>query len=180
MFFSDANWSVGDTVVCGPEVVFNWDRSGLREWFGSFFGLPHPGDAVFAPYGVSYEGNAPMNEEAERVAKNLLRSWLSFEQLKSFNDTGAFNVVGSSTGTLYRINPVVNYGVVSEKGMMYCFGPTPVYPSIPLHDQMLVQKIALENCEDEVLQVANTLAYGNCAFAAQVQRPVPIDTPPAT
>jgi hypothetical protein len=133
---------------------------------------------VFASYGVYHQGD-PVNEEAELIAKNLLRSWLSPEQLQSFNATGAFNVVGSRTGDLYRINPLVNYGVVSETGRMYCFGAAPTYPPTPIHDQMLVQKIALENCEDEALMVANAHDYNNCSFAAQVQRPVPVDTPPA-
>ena len=87
----------------------------------------------------------------------LLRSWLSPEQRDQFDAFRYFDVVGSVTGTKYRIHFGVSANVqeigkdgVPKRG--WCF--VPVAPLVPA-DVMLAQKVALETNECAAIAVAN-------------------------
>jgi hypothetical protein len=88
---------------------------------------------------------------------NLLREWLSPEQLAQFDAQRYFDVIGCYSGKRYRIH----YGVMTNVHeiddhdrflVAWCF-----LPEGPLvaGDVMLAQKIALETHENAALAVAN-------------------------
>ncbi|OKO84782.1 hypothetical protein AC629_20500 [Bradyrhizobium sp. NAS80.1] len=86
----------------------------------------------------------------------LLRHWLSPAQRAQFAERGYFEVVGSDTGTQYRIYPgaATNVCEVDDRGrpkLGLCFRPI---GELPIGDVMLSQKIALENRESAALAVA--------------------------
>lgn len=86
----------------------------------------------------------------------LLREWLSPVQRAQFAKKGYFEVVGGDTGKQYRIYPgtMSNVCEIDEKGrprLGLCFL---TMGELPIGDVMLAQKIALENCESRVLEVA--------------------------
>ncbi|WP_439924472.1 hypothetical protein [Nitrobacter sp. JJSN] len=88
----------------------------------------------------------------------LLREWLSPLQRTQFAKKGYFEVVGSDTGKQYRIYPgtMLNVCEIDEKGrprLGLCFR---TMGELPIGDVMLAQKIALENCESSVLEVAKS------------------------
>ena len=94
--------------------------------------------------------------EAEERSQQLLRSWLSAEQLVEYDTLGNFVVVGSDTGKRYRISRgcVFNIQELDAGGREYCtwcFAPD----GVTTGDVNLGQKIALENFENQVLRMAN-------------------------
>ena len=94
--------------------------------------------------------------EAEERSQQLLRSWLSSEQLANYDTFGHFVVVGSDTGKRYRIlkGRVFNIQELDAGGREYCtwcFAPDRVATG----DVNLAQKIALENFENRALRIAN-------------------------
>jgi hypothetical protein len=95
--------------------------------------------------------------EADHKARSLLKQWLSPEQLKQFETTGCFEVVGCDTGKRYRIHRYsqMNIEELDERGMgvtTWCFLPE---GKLPVGDVMLAQKIALETDERTALAIAN-------------------------
>jgi hypothetical protein len=95
--------------------------------------------------------------EAEERADELLRSWLSPDQLKQHDECGHFEVIGSDTGKRYRIcrGHAMNIYELDADGQAagrWCFAPE---DAIPTGDVVLAQKIALETFETKVLAIAN-------------------------
>lgn len=89
-------------------------------------------------------------EEALKKAEALLREYLSEEQIEELEKTGGFVVLGSS-GKPYTIKRGYQ-GNVQNGRFRYCaHGPS----NIPVPDQMLMQKLALETDEEAFLAVAN-------------------------
>jgi hypothetical protein len=108
-------------------------------------------------------GPMPMivDKNAHTTSIELLRSWLSPEQLLDFNARQTFDCIGSSSGRRYTIFPGTTNNVVRDDGMRLCFGPSSYHGSFPLGDVQLAQKIMIENDEESVLRVANkTPQYG--------------------
>jgi hypothetical protein len=98
--------------------------------------------------------------EAERKGLTLLRSWLSAEQRRQFDDKSYFEVIGGDTGTRYRIHRgrvvnVVALNVAGRETRRLCFGPE---GKLATGDVMLAQKIALETMERVALGTANVHA----------------------
>jgi hypothetical protein len=86
----------------------------------------------------------------------LLKENLSTVQRQQLESLKYFEVIGSDTGALYRINfgHQMNVHVFDNCGncTYLCFGPR---GQLPTGDTMLAQKIALELFETEALLVAN-------------------------
>jgi len=97
--------------------------------------------------------------KTERRGLRLLQNWLSPAQRQQFEKFCYFDVVGCSSGRLYRIydtpNPPNVYqinGIGRKKGL--CFAPV---GSLVQGDVMLAQKIALETDEQSALAIANVI-----------------------
>jgi hypothetical protein len=94
--------------------------------------------------------------QAEKKGLQLLLDNLTQEQRRQYQIFGYFDVVGSRTGKRYRIQHGTSRNVIELDGVGgrrpgRCFMPS---GALVAGDCMLAQKIAIENCEDEVLQVA--------------------------
>jgi hypothetical protein len=92
----------------------------------------------------------PPSPQAQQKALALLRLWLSPEQ------AAHFDVVGSDTGTRYRIRhgQMMNIDQLDSSGnrvCRWCFAPE---GGLASGDCMLAQKIALETFETRVLAIA--------------------------
>jgi hypothetical protein len=90
----------------------------------------------------------------------LLRTWLSPAQSEQFNAKGYFDVIGSATGSKYRIQYGTSMNVyeLDDTGrlkMGWCFVPQ---GCLVVGDVMLAQKIALETFESRALLVAKRFA----------------------
>ena len=95
--------------------------------------------------------------KAEQRAYTLLKRWLSPEQIAQLERHGYFEVRGSRTGKCYRIRREWNMNIDELDGegsrvAVWCFSPA---GHLPLGDNMLAQKIALETDEQATLAVAN-------------------------
>jgi hypothetical protein len=95
--------------------------------------------------------------KAEQRAYALLKRWLSPEQLAQLERHGYFEVRGSHSGQCYRIRREWNMNIDELDGegsrvAVWCFSPA---GHLPLGDNMLAQKIALETDEQAALAVAN-------------------------
>jgi len=94
----------------------------------------------------------------ERRGLRLMQDWLSAAQRQQFERFSYFDVVGCTSGTVYRIYHILTAPNVYEindvgrrkKGL--CFAP--VGPLVK-GDVMLAQKIALETDEQSALAAAN-------------------------
>jgi hypothetical protein len=92
----------------------------------------------------------PPSRRAQQKSLALLHLWLSPEQAAQYNSKEHFDVIGSDTGTRYRIRhgQITNIdqldSVVLRSGGNLAAG-----------DCMLAQKIALETFEAKVLAIAN-------------------------
>jgi hypothetical protein len=96
--------------------------------------------------------------EADARALALLRSWLTPEQDRQWTTRSEFEVIGSDTGTRYRITAraVMNVHQLDEAGRpvrQWCFAPE---GGLSTGDVLLAQKIALETMEHEALALANS------------------------
>jgi hypothetical protein len=96
--------------------------------------------------------------EADARALALLRSWLTPDQDKQWTARGEFEVIGSDTGTRYRITyrAVMNVHRLDPAGRtvtQWCFAPE---GSLAYGDVLLAQKIALETMERAALAIANS------------------------
>jgi hypothetical protein len=105
--------------------------------------------------------------ETEERGLRLLRSWLSQKQAEQWNALNEFEVVGSHSGTRYRIRrgKVMNVHELDRAGHIvahWCFAPN---GDLPLGDVLLAQKIALETMERDALRTAKK----NHVHAAQAQ-----------
>ena len=94
--------------------------------------------------------------ENEARGLNLLREWLSADQLAQFDAYRYFDVIGCQTGKRYRIRygTATNIFELDDKGhtrVGWCFVPK---GSLVPGDVMLAQKIALETDEWSALAVA--------------------------
>jgi hypothetical protein len=103
-----------------------------------------------------YESYATEKLPATR-AKRLLREWLSAHQNEQLDRLGYFEVVGSMTGTRYRIARGITANILElndhgEPIRGLCFAPA---GGLEEGDVMLAQKIALETCEAHACAVAN-------------------------
>jgi hypothetical protein len=86
----------------------------------------------------------------------LIRSWLSPEQRRQYDEQESFDVVGGDTGRRCRIHKgdVFNIRELDHRGMQ--IGSLCVAADgVPTGDVNLAQKIALETFENRVLAVAN-------------------------
>ena len=98
--------------------------------------------------------------ETEARAQTLLKSWLSPKQRASYERFRYFDVIGSDTGTRYRIHhgTQTNIEELNSTGhhvCKWCFVPD---GDLVAGDVMLAQKVALETNERGVLLVAKTFS----------------------
>jgi hypothetical protein len=94
---------------------------------------------------------------AEQKAATLLRSWLTAEEVRRWESQKEIEVVGSHTGTRYRIRraKVMNIDELDAGGRVvrqWCFAPQ---GNLVLGDVIIAQKIALETMETKALASAN-------------------------
>ena len=95
--------------------------------------------------------------EIEARALTLLKEWLSPRQRTSYERYRYFDVVGSDTGTRYRIHHGTQTNIEELSGTgqhvcKWCFVPD---GDLVAGDVMLAQKIALETNERGALSVAH-------------------------
>jgi len=95
---------------------------------------------------------------AEKRAINVLKEWLSPEQLAQYESHRYFDVIGEQSGKRYRIRYGTSMNVcqIDSRGRMVeglCFAPNEI---LVAGDIMLTQKIAFESDEWNVLAVART------------------------
>jgi hypothetical protein len=95
--------------------------------------------------------------ESERRSQDLLLQWLSPDQAEQYDTYWRFDVVGSDTGTHYRIRrgSIMNIEELAGDGYVarrWCFAPE---GASAIGDVMLAQKIALETFELDALVIAN-------------------------
>jgi hypothetical protein len=95
--------------------------------------------------------------KAEQRSYTLLKRWLSPDQIAQLERHGHFEVRGSHSGKRYRIRRERNMNIDELDGegsriAVWCFGPA---GNLPVGDNMLAQKIALETDEQAALAVAN-------------------------
>ena len=103
------------------------------------------------------ERTPPPTAQAQQKALALLRLWLSAEQAAQYNSEEYFDVIGSDTGTRYRIRrgQMMNIDQLDSTGnrvCRWCFAPE---GGLAQGDCMLAQKIALETFETKALAIAN-------------------------
>ncbi len=108
---------------------------------------------IAARYGSAAE---TFRHETETRALTLLKEWLSPKQRACYERFRYFDVVGSDTGTRYRIHhgTQTNIEELSGTGQQvckWCFVPD---GDLVAGDVMLAQKIALETNERGALSVA--------------------------
>jgi len=94
---------------------------------------------------------------SEEPGQNLLLQWLSPDQVEQYDLCLYFDVVGSATGTRYRIRrgTALNIEQLAADGCVtrrWCFAPEGTFRT---GDIMLAQKIALETFELDALAIAN-------------------------
>jgi hypothetical protein len=102
---------------------------------------------------LTAERTRPTSTQAQQKALALLRRWLSPEQAAQYNSQNHFDVIGSDTGTRYRIRhgQMVNIDQLDSAGNKacgWCFVPE---GELAAGDCMLAQKIALETFETKIL-----------------------------
>ena len=99
----------------------------------------------------------PPDRPGHERSLRLLVSNLTPEQRKQFALYDYFDVIGSDTGTRYRIQNgrslnVTQLNASGGRVRALCFEPE---GALPLGDVMLAQKIALELFESEAIGIAN-------------------------
>ena len=97
---------------------------------------------------------------AHERAIQLLKQNLSPDQLKQFERSGHFEVIGGDTARRYRIRRghQMNVELLDKNGRRFCclcFRPE---GTLATADVMLAQKIALELFEVEALKIANRVS----------------------
>ena len=111
---------------------------------------------VFALLRLSYTSGFEASRRDTRGLE-LLKDWLSPEQSISYEQCRHFDVIGSDSGTVFRIHHGTQMNVmeldnIGQPVCRWCFVPD---GSLVAGDVMLTQKIALETDEREALAVAN-------------------------
>lgn len=103
---------------------------------------------------------AAIAEVANKRAEELLRSVLSPEQERAWNENKAFYVVGNKTKKRYKIDNRShgNLTELDEKGKVVA-GLCVYVPGVPTADHVAAQKLMLECNEEELLRVANRTQY---------------------
>jgi hypothetical protein len=106
---------------------------------------------------VSRDEHCRSHLRSEERSQDLLRQWLSPDQAKQYDKYQRFEVVGSDTGTRYRIlrGTTMNIEELAADGYVtqrWCFAPEGTFAT---GDVMLAQKIALETFELDALAIAN-------------------------
>jgi hypothetical protein len=113
---------------------------------------------------VSQRGGASVSSEncrsdlrSEARSQVLLRRWLTPDQAEQYDRYQLFEVVGSHTGTRYRIchGTTMNIEELAAEGCVtrrWCFAPE---GALAIGDVMLAQKVALETFELDALAIAN-------------------------
>lgn len=104
--------------------------------------------------------NNSNDNKARRRARLLLMTQLSDEQRKQYTKERCFTVIGGASKTKYRIREVdhlvANVDVLDKKGRVtHRLCAHAPLGSVPLADQLLVQKTYLEMNEDYFLRTAN-------------------------
>jgi hypothetical protein len=94
---------------------------------------------------------------SEERSQYLLRQWLSPDQAEQYDKYQRFDVVGSDTGTRYRVRrgTTMNIEELTADGYVtrrWCFAPE---GASAIGDVMLAQKSALETFELDALAIAN-------------------------
>lgn len=85
-------------------------------------------------------------------SRKLLCENLSPEQLKEFEASETFTVVAKGTSTRYLIRPIRSFNVTEvDNERAYCG----TFPDVPIYDQMLAQKLYIENDPDTFFSQAN-------------------------
>ena len=105
----------------------------------------------------SSSGARTFRYETEARALTLLKEWLTPKQRACYERFRYFDVVGSDTGTRYRIHHgtqtnIEELGGMGQKICKWCFVPD---GDLVAGDVMLAQKIALETNERGALSVAH-------------------------
>jgi hypothetical protein len=116
-----------------------------------------------------------VREAAILKAEKLLRSCLTAEQEATLDKHHYFEVKGGKTGTRYRIRRGrhINIDVIGAQGKAVrklCIHPRMDCPDA---DAMLCQKLMLETCEEEALQIANKHSVRTDAMVGDGDRIVP-------
>jgi len=105
---------------------------------------------------VAGERKRAPTSEAEQKAHALLRAWLSPQQAQQYKSKKHFDVIGSDTGTRYRIRHgrMVNIDRLDSAGNRVCVLCVVPEGNLAASDCMLAQKIALETFETKALAIA--------------------------
>ncbi len=126
-----------------------------------------------------FSDNPDERNAAYEKSLELLKSWLSPSQLKDYKKHNYFVVLGSDTGTHYRLVSERSYNILEldERGALtgqkFCVVPA---QSVAMGDQLLAQKIWLETDERRTLKIANKIARtgqgarGNLGAINQIAR----------
>ena len=146
-------------------VRFDIDYAGIRRVreprIGSQLRIRRPNDYyvrdAFALH--TYPANVDY-EKARTKSIELLKSWLSPEQLGEYERFKYFSVVGSDSGKRYRLIEAKSYNILElseagePNGNKFCVVPA---QSVAMGDQLLAQKIWLETDETRTLKIANKI-----------------------
>lgn len=104
---------------------------------------------------IEYYPSPPWYEQedpkARERARQLLMRNLDAGQLKSFKSDGEFRVT-SKNGNVYTIKSARTFNVIAESGVAYCGQVL----NVPIEDQMLSQKLLLEQEPETFFRSANT------------------------
>jgi hypothetical protein len=98
-----------------------------------------------------------LDDEPSRRAGPLLKENLTVAQREQYESRRYFEVTGGATGRRYRIHPgrqmnVEELNAAGRRIRILCFMPE---GRLPIYDNMLAQKIALELFEREALKIAH-------------------------
>ena len=101
----------------------------------------------------------PIQGSGHARALRLLKQWLSREQLACYERFAYFDVIGSHSGSVFRIHHGTQTNIeelnnAGEPVCRWCFMPVGY---LAAGDVMLAQKIALETNEAGALSIANRL-----------------------
>src|SRR5258707_9050040 len=109
--------------------------------------------------------------EARAIA--LLREWLSPQQRAQFDTEGYFDVVGCDSGKRYRIHHGTSMNVHEIDDAGHSKSGWGFVPNrrLATGEVMLVQKIALETCENGALAVTNRFPRNQMTVRASRRRP---------
>jgi hypothetical protein len=120
-------------------------------------------------YNPSEDDRPPGVQALQLLVRNL-----SPAQRQQFTRYDYFDVIGSDTGTRYRIRPrrTLNVAQLNSSGgcvRMLCFEPK---GQLPVGDIMLAQKIALELFELEAIRLANATLPRRTSLRRDYPRPL--------